>query len=613
MSITIPSLRIGGQSMRTSEIVPESSSLSEMGRDISEMGRLQEDKERREARAWNVKASNDLRLASTEALEAARVEAEDPNQIGSLFFEKIKETKGALAESAPNRYASDEFDLSFDNIRTQYGQKAISLEVNEGRKLRRLQIEDSLQSQLNGIRNGGDYEEGFVAVNEYLDSASDIYSAAELAELKDNASGQLKGNHLDYLFESGQVDEVRTLINDSDYNKDLGSRQIDSYRTAIRRVKDQQRDQQKTASALLGSIEQMNFLDPKDKKVRKSIDGVFKASLEEGFLQADPEAFGATLELSAQSGVVPDTVKSFIRAARVSRNPGQKQLAFQYISDLDTLNPAALNASGIKQQDIDEAKMYSYYKNMGVPENEALSFIKNELNPDDKYIIDMRREALKADILAKGDPNVIDPTKMLDIGFFESEPDVMAGYQGLYAQEWSDLYSKYYTMSGNKEFAEERAQEVFKGKYSTTSIFGDEYLTPYPADKVYSRPEYKQYDVRSFGDEPVDHTPKLLRGQLLNDLKKVFGKEVNLSDFRLVSDGITEKEVRAGKLPSYKLYKVTDDYGPQLVDRYHFDPDDLNARFRQLVVDEKIDRKSIMRQRERQDAFEAIMSGKKFD
>jgi len=233
--VRVPDLGFSNTQQGMQEVVQETNALQVGGMALEGIGQLQQEKEKRDARAWSIKADTDLRFAAIDELEAAKNEAETPDKIGQLFFDKLETRRNKLGETAPNGYAQEEYNDIYENVRRGFGQQAVQVELAETQKFRQMQVDDAVQSQINFVRNGGSYSDSQVLLRGYFDSLDEVYSPTELKQYKDDAMKQMKGAQLDVLFEQGNLSQVKTLINDPNYNVDLSAKEIGAYRNAIKK------------------------------------------------------------------------------------------------------------------------------------------------------------------------------------------------------------------------------------------------------------------------------------------------------------------------------------------------------------------------------------------
>jgi hypothetical protein len=559
--VSIGELGLAGTSRQASDVVPQTNMLQVAGDALEGVGKIVQQKEERDSKAFQIAAGSELQLYGTQALEEARNEVEDPNKIGDLFFSKFNAKKDELLKNAPNDIAKNDFQDRFLQMQASFGSNAIRMQADEVQATRMIALDEALNKKINFVRNGGSFSDIMQSIEGDLANASAFTSPSELMKLKQNALGSVKSAHLDSLFESGDLGAVRKLINNEDFNKDISASQIGAYRNAIKRQEIENQEKASIRNIMNGEA---TYIDPKDKKAQKSVDLVFGESLADGFQQGDPQAMQQSINLSANTGIVPNQVKSFVRSAYVSGDTSQKNLAYQYITDLNNQNPNALTYAGIDKKLQDEAFYYTALKNDGVPEQDAINIVNTKFRDVTPAITEARKIDLKKDGSAFLDTPDVDLIDVYDNAWF-SDPDLLPAKATAYKAKYKELYDSYYLQTGDVNVAKKRANEVFNRNHGTTKVMSDnETIMDYPPEKFYSHPLFKDpYEG--------DITYMWLRDQMAEDAKGALNKDVSFEDLQLVPDSITEQEVKRGVAPSYPLFIQTEDEGLQYIDRIKFD------------------------------------------
>ena len=575
--VRVPSLDISGTQLGTSQVVPETNALQVVGAALGGIGQIQTEKEQRDAKAWAVKADTDLRFAGLEELENAKNEAETPDEITDLFFKKLDIRKNEIGKSAPNRFAENDYGNIYEGVKRGLGSQAIQTQIGETQAYRQGQIDDAVQSKINFVRNGGSYSDTMQLIEKDFNSLDEVFSPSELAEYKDRAFKQVKGAQLDSLFERGDIGSVRKLINDPKYNKDLSAKEVGAYRNAIKK----QAEENAKKLNILNGIQGGGFIDPKNKDNKKAVDLLFQQGLQEGLLSNDPRSFEATKQLITNTGIMPETLQGLVRASYVSSDPQGKTLAYQLVSDINQSNPNILTVSGLTDKQITEAETYTYYKNQGVPESDAVSLIQNNLYPKDKVVTDFRKQEITKGKMFQG--NKIGD--IFDEGLFDFDADILdVGSKAIaYQAKFQRLQEDYYLATGDENLATKRAKSVFKVNHGTSKITSDdEYVTDYPPENFYKHPVFTDH----FENEDTTHI--WMRDQLKTAVDETLNRDVPFENLRLVSDAITEQQVKRGIEPTYQVYEKTEDEGLQLIDRIKFDMEDAVKNKRKYLREEDL-------------------------
>lgn len=570
--VSIPDLVISGSKFGVSSVVEPGPDLLSIGSDVAT--KYLNDKEKRDADAFATEAETNLRLYGAEALEQSRVESENPENITKIFFEKYKSKRDEIYANAPNDLAREKLDDTFAKLKSVYGQQAIGVQVNENQKYRLSKLDNSIDDIATNVRNGGNYKNANEAFESIFETAQSYTSAADREEMRNKYEGKVKTGRLDFLFESGNVGEVERLIKDKSFNSSLSVEQIDAYRVAIEKYKKENGDNQRVINYLNG----VGYIDPKDKGVQKAINNVYKQNLAPEMFSDDINRAGAaysqTMSLIEKTGVVPDELEGMLRSSYISGK--NKDLSFQIIADINSRNPRILEMNGITDKQVTEAIMYNEYKKAGVPEEDLTLFVQNKINPSDKATQELRAEDIKK---AKKNNNGLainkDIEDMYDYEVF-GEPDLLE-IQGASVnkkeqlkQRYSDIYEQYYLSTGDKYIAESRADAVFKQNHGISQITGDKVIMDYPPENYYSHPAFFGETKTMLGYEREDKNHEWMREQLVSAVSKELNKKVDISDIKVMSDGITVRDIRAMTAPSYQIYVKTD-YGYEFINRFRWD------------------------------------------
>lgn len=561
--VRVPSLDFNITEQKLTPSVKEPN-VFDVAQDIAgEYAKVQLEVEKKDANTWAIQAENDLRFKSLEAIEKAKNEAKTPDEIGERFFSQLENYKSEIAKTAPNKLAQDSFAQIYEGVRGQMGASAVRAELEEKQKLRIQRVDSAISEKINYIRNGGSFSDTMQLIENDINNANDALSLSEFGKLSAEYKQEAKVAYLDKLTEDGNYSNIRSLINDNSFNKDLSSQQVDAYRGVIQKLKKQELEKQSVYDA----INFKGFIDPKSKDDKKAIDLVFDKDFSQSFFSGDIDAYKRTIEMTANTGVVPSTIKSYINASYVNPSFESKALAYKYISDVEKTNPNSLSFANIKQNIIDEANYYTSLKEQGVPEEDAYNIVQANFNSRDKNIIEFRKEDLKPKGLAHKSIDEISLGDVVGNWFFEPDVIDVTGKERAYKASYKTIYDGYYLQTGDANFAEEQAKKIFAQNHGMSRVTSDsEYLTDLA-------PEY-YYKHAAFVDdfEGESNTYLWLRRQLTESLSQYLDKpNVNHEDYRLVADYISQKEVANGDMPSYAIFEKTEENGLQYVKRIRFD------------------------------------------
>ncbi len=236
MAIEIPGLRIDQSAADTgvSQLTNTVSAASEIGAQIDVMADVRIRKETRDADAYVSQKSTELILESQTLFDKVVNETEDPNKITENFMTEYNTLYGGKVADAPNAIARRNLEEKSNQLRASLGKAAIGVQADEVQAKRINGLQNSVDAAVINTRNTGNLTLGNLAIEEALSGAESYTRPSELLALREQANNQLKEAYLDRQFESGNLGEVRSKINDPEFNKDLKPAQVDGYRKAIK-------------------------------------------------------------------------------------------------------------------------------------------------------------------------------------------------------------------------------------------------------------------------------------------------------------------------------------------------------------------------------------------
>lgn len=574
--VRVPSLSFGTTSLGVSDVnEPQSNVFNLAGAGLQTIGALQVAKEERDSKAYNIQAQNDLRMSGIEALEAAKNEAETPDDITPLFFEKFEAQRDSILEGAPNKRARKRFNEIYETTKGSFGERAISIQVSENQAVRLNQIEDAMQSKINVLRNGGNYGEISQLLEEDFKNADGVLSPSQLQDLRDKTTNQSKGAHLDYLFERGKLNDVKRLINDKDFNKDLTSRDIGSYRIAIKR---QREENIRKARAARAAVNTGAYLDPKNKKNKKAIDVIYNQHLAEGVMAGNPAAQKATVEMISNWAVIPPTLMGQMRSADAGNNPNQKAAAYQMYVEATRDNPSVALYSKMPKDFIERANAYINMTDSGYTERETFAVVDN-IGREEPAVVKYRKGQIN-ELLKEGKVTEFDPAEYFDEGFLSFEPSIMSSTEQELRAEVESAYKTLYPQIGDDEQAAERAKQIAASKFGVSKVSGSSVVMKYPPEKIFKIPAFKD-------DKAGDLTSEIIGEQLLEDVRRATNNnDIDIDDIILDSDHQTDYEITRGEIPTYRVI-VTENGKPTELERFMFETDRAVNKLRNAREEER--------------------------
>lgn len=189
--VQVRDLVIGGGNFAVESAMPQAADF-EAGLLAENIDMALQGKMERDADAYNIKAETDLQLFGMEALQKARVEAENPDKITEKFFETYKTKYDELLQSAPNQIAKDRLAKSYEGFRGSYGQRAIAMQVEDTQAMRIGGMEESVQ-KIGGamVRGELDYKTAKTMAGDIEKNAANILGPTDRYRFKRNAQKEL--------------------------------------------------------------------------------------------------------------------------------------------------------------------------------------------------------------------------------------------------------------------------------------------------------------------------------------------------------------------------------------------------------------------------------------
>lgn len=233
----IPDINIGGGQLGVRSVVPQTNPLEVVGAGLNIAGQIVEQKEKRDASAFVIGASTDLQLGGLQALEDAKAEAKNPDEISSLFFNKLTAKRQEIEQTAPNDFARQELNERYEQLRASLGGRAIQEQVQQQQAVRVQSVDNALLAKKNFIRNGGAFSDVMPLIERDLQDASTFMDAGKIAELKTKTMQEVKAARIDYMLENEDIKGVSELINDPTFSSDLPTKTIDATRNSIAKIK----------------------------------------------------------------------------------------------------------------------------------------------------------------------------------------------------------------------------------------------------------------------------------------------------------------------------------------------------------------------------------------
>jgi muramidase (phage lysozyme)/anti-sigma28 factor (negative regulator of flagellin synthesis) len=281
------------------------------------------------------------------------------------------------------------------------------------------------------------------------------------------------------------------------------------------------------ATAAINSIMNPNLpLDPNSEETTKNFDALMQVEkVGERLAQGDSTAFDGIILPSAKRGVLTDYTASLLMTMAGSTDLQMRRRGYEALSRLSVEAEQAFNRA------IPEATrkdVVTFRAMEGVVSDEQLATMMSFTNdPATLALRNSRSEAFQRAITQGEIP--ISNQAISDTLFDGAVVDEIAGTH--MASEYTNLLRHFYTTTGDLDRAKEMAMQIMGKNWGVMEFDGEERVLRHPP---------QTYFPAFFGSH--DYIPQ--------QVKEIAPDRTGIS---IISDNTTEKQVRAGKAPSYRV------------------------------------------------------------
>ncbi|AIK95911.1 hypothetical protein [Candidatus Odyssella acanthamoebae] len=298
---------------------------------------------------------------------------------------------------------------------------------------------------------------------------------------------------------------------------------------------------EKIGSALNGDT----YLDPESAFDKKAIDNYFVQKVMPTLEGMDPIHRGQAIsDYVDKVGILPETVKSNIRATIRAGTPEEQVYAAELIRTIGDNSFKALEDIGDKWQTY--AMNLSDLTRGGVSAEQAVKMVDMSFDPAEKTVRDKRMKELKnipfdAEYILNAFFSADAPFKLIG----KSAPiiDVPNIKEGIIA-DTERFFQEAYVYTGDINVAKEMARQRAKSVFGISQVTGQANVVRYPPEKAAA------YNIPGLKDQ------SWIRRQLLEGVKAV-KPDLNNEDIYITTDNQTIAEWESGR-PTYPiLYRTT--------------------------------------------------------
>lgn len=387
------------------------------------------------------------------------------------------------------------------------------------------------------------------------DIASGEIAEATALKVRSAAQTQLaslrtaRKEELDLGIVNGTVTDANTILDDPLIDDGHKATLLRSFRTEEKRRADA-----KMVQNILAGDGVLNIYDADQ---RKGLDQVYKEAIEtapEG--QQDEVA----REIIERTGYVPDTLVRDVRSGLISQDDETLLRSVDMADKALEVNPAAFAG---RDGDVGVGKAVEFFRShrkLGYDDEQIVQKYRESLDPE----FTVKRSALLKDkttqdwIKETAVPgNVLDA---FDAGLFDWEPEFVNEAQGLaITGEYRSLLEEALVETGgDRDAAKALAQGRLAKTYGSSelNLAGNEVLMRHPPERYYPM-------IGGSHDYVLKELREIVKDAEGLDVESVF----------LQSDGETEKDIKAGRLPRYQVWYTDENGKMQQLYGGHFVPD----------------------------------------
>jgi hypothetical protein len=277
---------------------------------------------------------------------------------------------------------------------------------------------------------------------------------------------------------------------------------------------------------------------------QKDVDSTYEAYIAPMIADMEPaQAIAEIANFSIATGIVPKQAKQIIANGIYSENPDAILAAVEMFDRISEV--PGLDVGLSKEQEV-FADVAAGLLTVTTPE-EALRLAREQTDPSNKPRNEYRMQQLKD----KG-IDYVDAVEDVFDKFWGGVPDLDDKNRYDMADEYEDLVTSYYLLSGDLERAKQKAGSRMRKNWQHSKAF-DRWMK-YPADSYYN-----------IGGDSSYIKPQLM------DWAKENAPGVNIQDVMLISDKETGRMVTNGLAPDYLVVAV--DNNGEMVNIYATDPE----------------------------------------
>lgn len=362
--------------------------------------------------------------------------------------------------------------------------------------------------------------------------------ALKVAEAEKKAARAAYKESLDLQILRGEIRDEAAILNDPDIDDGDKATLIRSFRAQNEKVQQVQAD---VVALGTGSLR----LNPLDSEERKRGDAVYEELVSRVADEDQKRAFtGAFIE---ETGIVPKAVFNGVRQRLASDDPEQVAAALVESANIQERAPLAISSMDNGSEIKDAATTFTHFvDDLGLSTEEAAQRVIQMRSPE----FQRTAAALETVYKAMVDPTkgILSETDLAPAGWITS---TSAGFAPDLISVMMEDYREIARLKlmgparGDPELAKALALAEMKELYSVTEISGTPTVMKYPPERHYP---------------PVNGSHDYLREEAMADAKAAAG-DAEIAGIFIQSTPQTAADIRAKRLPRYRLYYATEENG----------------------------------------------------
>lgn len=305
-------------------------------------------------------------------------------------------------------------------------------------------------------------------------------------------------------------------------------------------------------------------MDPNNTKAMKGYNQWFGEGTVAGLAGGEAWAYEKLRGATSQFGVMPSDARDALKAAMT--NPTSRFQALEFLASLQAGDPSVLYRSGFTEDDLAPAMRYKSLAGQGSQEEAQARFVEMEqniqklgLNPGKakSEALTYYQETYDSDDLLGKFMGTLDYANGMDVS------KLNPSFLGQLNVDAAEAFQNGYLTTGSMEGAEEYMTTYLERVYGTS--YTNKTMGEWPSKNVYAQPVPMKYPPEKYyppADGGHEYIYSAMETFAAGNLPP--GTEIRTGTAILISDSVTEQQMRNGEPPTYRMV-AQGEYGEVLV------------------------------------------------